>query len=49
MILFSETYLKIHEIAQNGVNALRLRTRTSRKRYADFTQLLTQDETLSYL
>ena len=33
MILCSKTYLKMHTITQNGVNALRLRTRTLPKRY----------------
>ena len=36
----------MHWIANNGVNALRLRTRTLRKRYADFKQPLTQDDTV---
>ena len=36
-------------ITQNGVNTLRFRTRTLHKRYTDFTQLLTQDETISGL
>ena len=39
----------MYEIAQNGVNVLRLRTRTLRKRYTDFTQLLTQNKTISGL
>ena len=47
--LYSKTYLKMHEIAQNGVNALRLHTWTLHKQYKDFTQLLTQDETISSL
>ena len=38
MIVYSTTYLKMHEIAQNGVT---LCTRTLHKQYADFTQLLT--------
>ena len=46
MILCSKTYLKMHKIAQNGVNALRLRTQTFRIRYADFTRPLTQDDTV---
>ena len=46
MILCGKTYLKMHKIAQNGVNALRLRTRTLRIRYADFTRPLTQDDTV---
>ena len=37
----------MHEIVQNGVNLLRVRTWTLRKLYTDFTQLLTQDETIS--
>ena len=39
----------MHQIAQNNVNGLRLRTQTLRKRYSDFTQLLTQDEVISGL
>ena len=39
----------MHCITQNGVNALRLRTRTLHKRYTDFTQQFTQDETISGL
>ena len=49
MILYSKTYLKMHLIAQNGVNALRLCMRTLHKWYTDFMQLLIQDETISGL
>ena len=46
MILYSETYLKMHQIAQNGVNALRMNTLTLRKIYTDFKQPLTEDDTV---
>ena len=46
MILCSKTYLKMQKIAQNGINALRLRTRTLCIRYADFSRPLTQDDTV---
>ena len=37
---------QMHQIAQNCVNALRLRPRKFRIRYADFTQPLTKGETV---
>ena len=46
MIFYSKTHLKMHHIALNSVNALHLRTLTLRKRYTDFTQPLTQDDTV---
>ena len=36
----------MQQVTQNGVNALRLRTQTLCKQYADFTQPLTQDVTI---
>ena len=46
MILYAKTYLKMHSTAQNDVNALRLRVQILRIRYANFTQLLTLDDTV---
>ena len=46
MILYSKTYLKMHQIAQNSVNASRLRTLTLHKGYTDSMQQLTQGDTV---